>query len=168
MKCHISFLRQNSNFAGVEENFLNALEYYKKACSLDSGDGCLHAGVMLTNNTDDKKKENGPVIKRDYIEGLKHLEKSCALGNAKGCYFASGLYIKGAEGIPKDFKKASEYSLLACNGRNIFACMNLSQMYRVGDGVEKDEKKAEEFKERAKDIRDDMRKKRPIGLQTVS
>ncbi|KFM69405.1 Sel1 repeat-containing protein 1-like protein, partial [Stegodyphus mimosarum] len=146
---------------GIEKDVLSAFNYYKKACSLDSAEACLHCGVMLTT----KDKSAKDIITRDYVEGLKYLEKSCAGGNATACYFASSLYITGAEGIPKNRTKASELSRLACDGRNVYACMNLSQMYREGDGVEKDEEKANLYKERAREIRGDLRKKHSLGLQ---
>ncbi|KAF8777818.1 Cytochrome c oxidase assembly factor 7 like protein [Argiope bruennichi] len=149
---------------GCESNNLLAFDYYKKACDLDHPDGCLHVGVMLTSKEKSPGKDTTE-IKLDFPNGVKALEKACAGGNVMGCFFASSLYITGAEGVPKDRKKASELSLTACNGGNIYACMNLSRMYKNGDGVEKDEAKANVFKEKAREIRDDMRKKQSIGLQ---
>lgn len=141
----------------MKDDLPEALKYYKKACDLNSPEGCLHSGALLTQ---EKRME-----KKDYVEGLKYLEKACSLGNERGCFFASGIYLHGAEGVPANKTKASELSLPACNGGNIYACMNLSRMYKIGDGVEKDEKKANEFKERAKEIRDSIKKKTSINLQ---
>ncbi|XP_054708105.1 cytochrome c oxidase assembly factor 7 homolog [Uloborus diversus] len=143
---------------GCVKDLSSSLKYYKTACDLSYPEGCLHQGVMLT-------VPNGPdSVGTDFVEGLKSLEKGCSLGNAMACYYASGIHITGAEGVPKDLKKASEMSLKACEGKNIYACMNLSHMYRKGDGVEKDEKKAEMFKEKAREIREEN-KTFSIGLQ---
>lgn len=139
---------------GMKEDLEESLKYYKKACDLNSPEGCLHSGALLTQ---EKRME------KNYVEGLKYLEKACSLKNERGCFFASGIYLHGAEGVPANKTKASELSIPACNGGNIYACMNLSRMYKLGDGVEKDEKKAEEFKERAKEIRDSIKKN--INLQ---
>lgn len=141
---------------GLKDDLPGALKYYKIACDLNSPEGCLHAGALLTQ---EKKME------KNYVEGVKYLEKACSLGNVKGCFFASGIYLHGAEGVPGNKTKASELSLPACNGGNIYACMNLYRMYKIGDGVEKDEKKANEFKERAKEIRDSIKNKTNINLQ---
>lgn len=148
---------------GLEQNFLTAFDYSKKACELGSANGCLQAGFMLTLN--DEETKNKLTVEKDFVKGLEYLEKSCALRNAKACFYASGIYMKGTEDIPRSQLKAAELSALACDGGNIYACMNMSNMYKYGDGVEKNEKKSIEFKERAKEIRDDMRKKKSIGLQ---
>lgn len=151
----MDFINKNV-ITGTEQNTIEAYKYYRKTCDLDHGDGCLFSGTMLTQ---EKKME------LNFVEGLADLEKACSKNNTKACYFASGIYLSGVEGIPQNKTKARELSLSACNGGNIYACMNLCQMYRIGDGVEKDEKKANEFKERAKEIRNQHTKSKSIRLQ---
>lgn len=151
-------------FLGCEVSNPLAFDYYKKACDLNYPDACLHVGVMQTTKEKSHGKDNKE-IKIDYPNGLKALEKACAGGNIMGCFFASSIYITGAEGVPEDKKKASELAVTACDGGNIYACVNLSRMYKNGDGVEKNEEKANLFKEKARDIRDDWKKKQSIGLQ---
>ncbi|PRD21827.1 UNVERIFIED_CONTAM: Cytochrome c oxidase assembly factor 7-like protein [Trichonephila clavipes] len=152
---------------GCEIDKRTSFDYYKKACDLNYMDGCLHTGVMLTAK-DKNPKDGSAVVELDYPAGVKYLEKACSGGNQTSCYFASSVYITGAEGVPINKPKAAKLSETACNGGNIYACMNLNRMYRKGDGVEQDETKANMFKEKAREIRDDMRKKSPIGLQQGS
>ncbi|GIY97981.1 cytochrome c oxidase assembly factor 7 homolog [Caerostris extrusa] len=149
---------------GCDRSNLAAFEHYKKACDNNFIDGCLHLGVMLTSE-DSSFKEGSEKVKLDYPKGLKYLEKACYGGKPIACYFASSLYITGKEDIPKDRTKASKLSQIACDGGNVYACMNLSRMYKSGDGVEKNEEKANLYKEKAREIRDDMKKKPTIGLQ---
>ncbi|KAG8183004.1 hypothetical protein JTE90_017092 [Oedothorax gibbosus] len=140
-----------------------AFNHYKKSCDLGYANGCLHTGVMLTRKSEYPNSKNPVAL--DPATGIKYLEKACSGGNATACYFASGMYIAGSDAVPRDRTKASELSLKACDGGNIFSCMNLSRMYRIGDGVEKDEKMAEVYKNKAREIRDDYKKKPSIGLQ---
>ncbi|XP_037801364.1 cytochrome c oxidase assembly factor 7 homolog, partial [Penaeus monodon] len=86
-------------------------------------------------------------------QGLELLDKACTGNNAFSCYYISGIFIQGVKDvIAKDMIKAFDYSNKACNLGNMYACANVSQMYRKGDGVDKNEEKSEEFKKKALDL----------------
>jgi len=100
------------------------------------------------------------------------------------CFYISGMFISGVEAVvSKNMAKAFEYSHKACHLGNVYACANLSQMYRKvrvinsiylyfsvidsvaniefqiilqGDGVTKDERKADEYKKMATDMQDQL------------
>lgn len=72
------------------------------------------------------------------------------------CLQISGWFIKGVTGIPKDMTKAFEYSKKACDLGDCYSCSNLSQMYKKGEGVEKDAKLAEQYRRRAKELYEEM------------
>lgn len=105
------------------------------------------------------------IIKKKYQKREHYVFKKCQIFTWKNRFEPLALYISGAEGIPQDKNKASKLFLTACNKGNIFACMNLSRMYKTGDGIEKSEEKATYYKSKAKEIRDDHRKKPNLGLQ---
>lgn len=55
----------------------------------------------------------------------------CDLKSAMSCFYLSGMYISGVgDLLPKDMAKAFEYSNMACELGNVYACANLSQMYQ--------------------------------------
>ena len=48
--------------------------------------------------------------------------------------------------------KAFKYAMKGCELDHISSCVNVSQMYRRGDGVKKNEELADKYKERAKKL----------------
>lgn len=110
--------------------------------------------------------------------------------NALACFYLSGMHISGVNEtipaapadqtttsssassstsnyiIPKDMKKAFNFSKQACELGNMYACANLSQMYAKGDGVEKNEANAEKFKKLSLEMQDEVKKAQPaLGFQ---
>ncbi|VDD90004.1 unnamed protein product [Enterobius vermicularis] len=51
--------------------------------------------------------------------------------------------------LKRDPELALKYGLIACNLGVPQACANVSRMYSIGDGVEKNEEKAAEYKDKA-------------------
>lgn len=99
------------------------------------------------------------------------------MNNATACFYLSGMHISGVLKkeklnaatptttheptdyiVQKDMKKAFEYAARACELNNMYACANLSQMYQRGDGTEKNEKKAELFKQKAIEMQEELKK----------
>ena len=72
----------------------------------------------------------------------------------------SGWFIQGTHAITKDMTKAFEFSQKSCDLGNCYGCANLSQMYRKGDGVGKDDKLAEKYRLRAKELYEEMTQNR--------
>lgn len=60
--------------------------------------------------------------------------------------------------------KAAQYSQAACDLRLPQGCANLSRMYRLGEGVEKNEAKAAELTKVAKDIIEELKNPIDLGL----
>lgn len=104
------------------------------------------------------------------------------MDNGTACFYLSGMYISGVQKndekaaaapqkqpvkpstnpddylLAKDMKKAFDYGIKACDLQNMYACANIAQMYQRGDGVAKDDKKAEFFKKKALVMQDEVRK----------
>lgn len=129
-----------------------AYEYYHKACELGVSEACQNAGLMCLGNGTHTRSV------KDHRKGLELLEKGCEGNNPFCCYYIGGVYIPGIPeaSIEKDMNKARRYSEKGCELGNIYACANVSQMYRRGDGVAKDEEKAEKYKKRALELQDEL------------
>lgn len=164
---HYSFLGKGKAANDIKGDPNQAFEYYKKGCEKDDADCCLHSGLIMVS------KSQQAQVKRDVIKGVDSLTKSCNMKNGTACFYLSGMFISGVlkqdENRPKnpqpsdfilekDMKKAFEFAFKACDLDNMYACANLSQMYMKGDGTEKNEKKAEQFKKKALEMQDAIKK----------
>lgn len=146
---------------GCKQNMDEAYSYYLKGCTAGDPDSCLNSGLMCVSNTPTTAKRP-----KDYDKGLELLDKACKGNNAFSCYYISGIFIQGVKDtITKDMRKAFDYSVKACDLGNMYACANLSQMYRKGDGVKKDEGKSEEFKKKAMDLQDQVKQQMQLQFQ---
>lgn len=93
--------------------------------------------------------EGGPDLKA----ARQYYEKACAGRFAPSCFNLSALFIEGnSKGLASDMALALKYANRACELGHVWGCANASRMYRLGDGTEKDEKKAEELKNRAREL----------------
>ena len=74
---------------------------------------------------------------------------------AEGCHqYASMLLLGHKDIIERDPAKALPYSIKACDMGIFEACVNASIIYKKGDGVEKNERRAKVYKNIANDIKD--------------
>lgn len=116
-------------------------------------------------------------VERDIAKGFNFLTKSCKMDNGTACFYLSGMHISGVLKndqqtpkdpkivipasdyvVQKDMKKAFDFAYRACELKNMYACANLSQMYQRGDGVDKNEKLADQFKKKAIEMQDELKK----------
>ncbi|XP_026748497.2 cytochrome c oxidase assembly factor 7 homolog [Galleria mellonella] len=135
-----------------------ALPYFEKGCELNDPTACLHAGMILT--------ATGPGInvKRDVPKGYNYLKKSCDQKDDMACHYLSGMYLTGVPKNVSDFnphnpeknknidylikpdkKQAFQFALKGCEYGNMYACANVSVMYKKGDGVEKNEEESKKY-----------------------
>lgn len=106
------------------------------------------------------------------ILGYNYLKKSCDRNDDKACHYLSGMYLAGVPKnvedfnphnpeknknidylIKQDFKQAFQFANKACELGNIYACANISVMYKKGDGVEKDLDKSKKYFELAQNLK---------------
>ena len=92
----------------------------RQACELNFGPGCTRAGVECLG-------------RQDYSCAHALLQKACDLGHGLGCANLAHLETNS--------DKALSLNRLACDSMQP-SCVRLAQMYRLGEGVEKDPKKA--------------------------
>ncbi|XP_032884521.1 cytochrome c oxidase assembly factor 7 [Amblyraja radiata] len=133
---------------GLQQNMKTAYECFVKSCEKGgkkSIDACHNAALLAHDGQVFDNKPNS-IKARDYYT------RSCNGNFVASCFNLSTLYMQGAPGVTKDMAQAMKYSLKACELGHIWACANTSRMYKLGEGVSKDDEKAELFKNRAKDL----------------
>ncbi|KAG8536326.1 hypothetical protein GDO81_026616, partial [Engystomops pustulosus] len=109
-------------------------------------DSCHNAGLLAQDGRlNEEEKPDFPAA-RDYYT------RACGGGFAPSCFNLSALYLEGPPGFPRDMAQALTYSERGCELGHVWACANASRMYKLGDGVRKDEAKAQTLKNRAKDL----------------
>ncbi|XP_047510365.1 cytochrome c oxidase assembly factor 7 homolog [Pieris napi] len=135
-----------------------ALKYFEKGCENDDPTSCLHAGLLLTAISPDES------VKRDVPKGYNYLKKACDNRENMACHYLSGMYLTGVPKNPKeynphkpeknknidflikpDLKQAFSFALKGCELGHIYACANVSLMYKKGDGVEKDLEQSKKY-----------------------
>lgn len=130
----------------VEPNFLEGLDYLKKACELKSIYALEVMAIFYCYGHGEC--EINYELAKDYAE------KAMALGNedailiygsilnAMGCCF-----LEGEAGFEKDEKKGIEYLTKACDLKepNPEALLNLGMAYYNGEGVERSFSKAKKY-----------------------
>lgn len=105
------------------------------------------------------------------------------MNNGNACFYLSGMYMSGANSslsssdkeksesvkpkndfvLEKDMKKAFSFSSKACELKNFYACANLSRMYALGDGIEKNAEKSEHFKKKSEELLDEFNRQRILA-----
>ncbi|XP_078249018.1 cytochrome c oxidase assembly factor 7 isoform X2 [Pogona vitticeps] len=134
---------------GLPADLKSACRCFLKSCEKGgkkSLNACHFAAELLQSGEgSDDGKPNVPLA-RDYYS------KACDAGFVSSCFSISTIYLKGAPGIQKDMNQALNYSTKACDMGHVWACANASRMYKLGDGVEKNDTKAEALKNKAKEL----------------
>ncbi|XP_014243822.1 cytochrome c oxidase assembly factor 7 homolog [Cimex lectularius] len=152
-----------SGKGGFERSTEKSSQYYEKGCDLGDTDSCFRAGFV---NIITSKAQNS---KQGFLQGLSRLKKGCDANHADACHHLSSLYLdensNTKDFLSKDMKKAFEFAQKACHLGNIYACVNVSIMYRKGEGVEKDQKKSENYKKMALDKKKEQENERPLVFQ---
>lgn len=101
------------------------------------------------------------------------------MNNGQACFYLSGIYMSGGDSsfghtehtqnvkenleIAADMEKAFAFTKRACELKNMFACANLSQMYAIGRGTQKDKEKSIHYKKVAEELGEEYRRQRIIA-----
>lgn len=64
--------------------------------------------------------------------------------------------VNGEMVVAKDMLKAFAFAYKACELKNMYACANVSQMYMRGEGTEKNNEKAEKYKQIAMEMQNEI------------
>ncbi|XP_073499567.1 cytochrome c oxidase assembly factor 7 isoform X2 [Phyllobates terribilis] len=138
---------------GVPVNLKTAYNCFLKSClkgGKKSADSCHNVGLLAQDGRVNDEKPDFHVA-RDYYT------KACDGKFAPSCFNLSTMYLEGSPSFAKDMTRALHFSEKACDLGHIWACANASRMYKLGDGVKRDDAKAEMLKNRAKDLHQKQR-----------
>ncbi|MGX2981891.1 tetratricopeptide repeat protein [Helicobacter sp. 23-1045] len=94
-----------TNGTGVRQDYIKALQYYKKSCGLGFAESCAVAGSVYFL---------GIGTKIDYKLAKSYVEKACEMQNGFGCFGLGVLYGEG-KGVPQNLSKAKELYGKACD-----------------------------------------------------
>ncbi|KAM7388503.1 hypothetical protein PAMP_024673 [Pampus punctatissimus] len=134
---------------GVTKCLKTAYSCFIRSCNAGgkkSTDACHNIGLLAH---DGRAMEGKP----DLTTARQYYEKACAGGFAPSCFNLSALFIEGnSKGVAPDMTQALKYANRACELGHVWGCVNASRMYKLGDGTEKNDKKAEELKNRAREL----------------
>lgn len=124
---------------GVEQNFIIAREYYKKAAALGYCIALLKLGLLY---------KEGVGVKQNYSEARNYFEKA-AISGCGAALSNLGILYKDGLGVKQDYNKARECyekaAALYCSA----GLLNIGTLYEEGLGVKQDYNKAREYYEKA-------------------
>ncbi|XP_058832597.1 cytochrome c oxidase assembly factor 7 homolog [Topomyia yanbarensis] len=170
---------------------VKAYKYYEKGCELNDPDACLHSGLLLVSKSIPKDLKRDVPKAFEYLKKSCEMNNGNACFYLSGMHISGILkdefntakvkeeldqkekaFSKNPSSLPpaayvveRDMQKAFEFAYKACELRNMYACANLSQMYAKGDGIGKDEKKAEKYKQLAMEMQDEIKKQQQLNFQ---
>jgi len=142
-ECPICMLPLPLEFNGGQVTFYACCG--KKICN-----GCIYTLVpsMVSEGKDLCPFCRMPAAYTDQ-EDIKRLKILMSNGNADAFNHFAGYYYRGSKGIPQDYVKANELLLKAGNLGCAAGYNSLGNLYRDGEGVERDDKKAQYYWELA-------------------
>jgi TPR repeat protein len=121
---------------------------YKVCCGKVICSGCIHAVFLRDNGvglcpfcrtpSPDSEEEN-----------IKRIKKRVEAGDAEAIFGLGCYYLTGEFGLPQDHGKALELWQQAGELGNAKAYYNVGNAYHTGEGVERDNKKADHYYELA-------------------
>ncbi|XP_055978308.1 cytochrome c oxidase assembly factor 7 [Sorex fumeus] len=143
---------------GLPQDLKAASSCFLMACESPgkkSVESCHNVGLLAH---DGQVNEGG---QPDLRKARDYYTRACDGNYASSCFNLSTMFLQGSPDVPKDMGRACQYSVKACDLGHIWACANASRMYRLGDGIQKDEAKAEELKNRAQKLHKEQQKSVP-------
>ncbi len=130
------------NGQGVEQDYAQALEWYRRGADLGNSDAMIEMGSMYLY---------GQGVEQGYTQALECFKKAADLGKENAMGWLGYLYYNGM-GVEQDYTQALEYFKEGADLGDPSAMNNLAGMYFYGQGVEQDYAQALEWYEKAADL----------------
>lgn len=121
----------------MEKDHADAMKYYESACKYGFPRGCSVAGMVYLE---------GQGIEKNIEKGVQYLSEACRQDRGESCAVLGTGYLLGRDNISKDIEKAKLLLGKGCELGSLQACINLSRMHKMGDGVPKNTSLAEKYK----------------------
>lgn len=131
---------------GTPINYTKAMEYFKMEADKGSTPELKIIGHMY---------QDGLGVEKSYSKALEYYKKAHLQKDKSAMYYIGNLYFEGGPGIEKNIKTAIECYELAAE-TDYLAAGKLKRMYKNGDGVKQNDKKAEFWQARYDEL---MKKK---------
>lgn len=136
-----------------------AFQYLTKSCEMNNGNACFYlSGMHISGVVKDEFKAKEQELHQKSQQQQQQKDKPASQSSLPT--LPEGAYV-----VERDMQKAFEFAYKACELRNMYACANLSQMYAKGDGIPRDEKKAEKYKQLALEMQDEIKKQQQLNFQ---
>ncbi|KAL3994825.1 Sel1 repeat family protein [Acanthocheilonema viteae] len=136
------------------------IEPLEKSCEANMPKGCRFLSLVHWNGEKDRKPNS------ELAE--KYMKKACDLEDAEACWLLSTWYIgRDAEFVtlgatkskhsshlgelPRNIDLAIKYGIRACDFGCFQSCGNVSRLYSLGDGIERDPVKAKLYLNKTKE-----------------
>ncbi len=132
----IAEIEQRAEALDSQGRYAEAKALYQQACSSGNGVACMNIGVLY---------EDGHGVGKDFLRASSFYSMACAQGSTDGCNLLGFMYETGVFGVEKDYSRAMALYSRACGAGNANGCEGLGSIYSLGEGVPRDEKKAEMF-----------------------
>ena len=114
-------------------------EYFEKACEYGYIKGCTNAGLL--------RLEEHSV--RDYEKGLSYMSMACEKDQGPACSAIGTGYLLGRYGLEKNIDKSMMLLQKGCELGSVNGCVNLSRIYKIGDGVQRNDALAHKYQKLA-------------------
>jgi len=143
------------------KNADESYNYFRNGCDLGYAQACLNAGILDTALKTDKGYER--TQPPDPVIGAENFKKACDGEIAEGCHRYAAMFIQGVKGlIEKNMEEAFTYSLKACELGNMMGCVNVSMMYKKGDGVEKNPAASKRYENAAHEMMSQLKEQQAL------
>lgn len=156
----LTYAKNRSLGRGCNQNLTEACKYSFICCDeYKLTEGCLNAGICMSEGV------GGTNV--NVRDSLKYLDRACDDKNPYACLKLFKIFIEGAGNVSRNAPKAFDYTKRACECNDLLGCMNASLMLKKGDGVKQNDKLADEYREKAENIRKELetfREKFPIDF----
>ena len=113
---------------GVQQDYAEAMKWYRKAAEQGHADAMILLGFML---------EAGQVGSKNYPEAMKWYRTAADQGRVDAQYALGNMYEEG-KGVPQDYRAAVEWYRKAADQGDAHAQYALGDMYGEGKGVPQD------------------------------
>ncbi len=130
---------------GTPRDIQAAIASYKRACDGDDALGCSDLADLYVD---------GSIEPREPARAEALFAHACELGTARGCLgladgFVSGRFGRDADKAKARYEEAVKLYTADCDAMDGWACARLADLYAIGQGATRDEKKALELIDRA-------------------
>jgi len=112
---------------GVQQDYAEAMKWYRKAAEQGHADAMILLGFMF------EVGQGGP---KNYGEAIKWFRAAADQGSADAQYALGDMY-EGGKGVPQDYPAAMEWFRKAADQGEAHAQYALGDMYEEGKGVPK-------------------------------